>query len=213
MTWESVSAPDNFDYPEVWRILLKEWLELIHIYSAQPINTERDVPYWYGERPLTGLLAASAWRLENGWALEEFSSLRGEEAENNTGRVDLWVGIGDNTYTMEAKLTWPEGDLNSAISRVNRRLNEARDQLLNIGQDYRQGLPVSVCYVVPWPKIEQPEVEIPRYIGLLKDLVNCFQAERCATALFIPGGEIPKEDGRAYPGVAMIARIEKWNNN
>jgi hypothetical protein len=33
-------------------------------------RNDRDVPYWYGERPLTGLLATAAWRI-GGVAIEE----------------------------------------------------------------------------------------------------------------------------------------------
>lgn len=211
MTLESVFVPESFSYPETWRILLKEWISLIHNYSVSD-GKQRDIPYWYGERALTGLLSSAAWRIDNGWALEEFSTLRGQEDDKSTGRGDLWIGVSDKTFTVEAKLTWPDGNQETAKKRVEKRLDEAKAQLKDIELSCQQGNPVSVCYVVPWPKIKTKKVaeETLGNVELLKQLVDFFQTNGHATALFIPDGAPIIEEDRVYPGVALIARVESW---
>src|SRR2546426_9391436 len=59
-----------------WESLLRRWSNLITYTTAGEEDDEDDVPYWYGERPLTGLLAAAAWRHRQGWSLEEFAGRR-----------------------------------------------------------------------------------------------------------------------------------------
>lgn len=172
---EFVSVPDSFENSKVWRALLREWIELLHSYSTPNGEGERDVPYWYGERSLTGLLAAAAWRLKNGWSLEEFSTLRGQEEEARVGWADLWIGIGGESFTVEAKLTWPEGDSESAAERIRERLNEARDQLRAIENAYREGEPFSVCYIVPWPRVRNQGNNMPEAIEQMKEIAQIFQ--------------------------------------
>ncbi len=210
MSFNSISVPDGFSNPDAWRELLSEWIELLHNFSTLNDKEERDVPYWYGERPLTGLLAAAAWRLENGWSLEEFSTLRGQEEDATKGRADLWMGIGNESYTVEAKLTWPQGGVEAAIHRIRNRLREARTQLRNIEAGYHEGVPLSVCYVVPWPIAIDPIVDVPKAIELMREAAHTFQTEGCAVALFVPHGETPIEDERIYPGVILVARQETW---
>ena len=209
MSLESIFVSQKFHFPETMQSILKEWISILSEY-CKPYDGSRDVPYWYGERPLTGLVAAAAWRINNGWALEEFNTIRGIESGGTPGRGDLWIGIGKETYTIEAKITWPEGDLESAKERVNFRLKEATKQLHDIDTANQEGTPVSVCYVVPWPKVFETVEKAPNYSQMLTKLVSYFQIEGFATALFIPDEAPLIEKGRVYPGVALIAKTEKW---
>ena len=193
-----------------WRRLLREWFDLINLYISAPDNGERDVPYWYGERALTGLLSAAAWRLEGGWALEEFSAERGGEGGGRSGRGDLWWGIGDAEFTIEAKICWPEKDINSAIQGTKRRLERAKKQLLSLAKEYRQGKPYSVCYVVPWPQIKNFKSSFQEVFVLLDQVAERFASENCIVARYSYGSSPPEYDGRVYPGVALVAREEKW---
>jgi hypothetical protein len=49
-----------------WHQLFKALVDRIELYDDPP----RDIGYWYGERALTGFLAAAAWALPGGWSLE-----------------------------------------------------------------------------------------------------------------------------------------------
>src|SRR5574341_159087 len=105
----------------------------------------KDVGYWYGERTLTGLLATAAWLLPDGWSLEEFTGQRskGKRPKVTPGRGDLWLAIGNNKFTVEAKVTWPEQleDMNKWKRRVNAKLHLAFGQLSRLSKHYRYGLP------------------------------------------------------------------------
>jgi hypothetical protein len=81
--------------PGWWRELLRGWGGLMDRYCEDG----EDAPYWYGERALTGLLAAAAWQRKAGWSLEEFTGRR----RSGAGRGDAWIGVGADTYTIEAK--------------------------------------------------------------------------------------------------------------
>ena len=130
-------------------------------------------------------------------------------------RVQIDIG---QTVDQRITVTRPpaedrNSDLEHAKQRVNTRLDEAKKQLQDIEESNQVGTPISVCYVAPWPKAETPTAGVPNYFKLLKDLTSSFHAEGCAVALFIPDGEPLVEKGRAYPGVALIARVEEaWPN-
>ncbi len=55
-----------------WKGLLREWMRLFREHEGN----DEDVAYWYGERALTGLLSAAAWKVQYWWALEEFVGKR-----------------------------------------------------------------------------------------------------------------------------------------
>jgi hypothetical protein len=62
-----------------WAKLLVTWAGLIERYDGASDTDQRlkDVAYWYGERALTGLLAAAAWRTNKyWWSIEEFTGKR-----------------------------------------------------------------------------------------------------------------------------------------
>jgi len=129
-------------------------MNLVDLYISSPDNGEIDVPYRYGERALTALLSAAACRLEGGWALEEFSGERGEGVAHSSGRGDLWCGIGEAVFTIEARIHWPQLDIESAIKGRKEKLTIAKKQLQSLAKEYKLGDPYSVCSVVPGPRKE-----------------------------------------------------------
>ncbi len=123
---------------EGWGTLLRKWEKLITKYSSD--DKEIDFPYWYGERSLTGLLAAAAWRLSDGWSLEEFANARYYRRKKYIGRGDLWIGIGNNSYTIEAKIVWPGSTSRNALKMINKALSEAKQQLLALDKEFHIGV-------------------------------------------------------------------------
>jgi hypothetical protein len=55
-----------------WPRFLRNWTLLIERCDdpEEAKGRLKDVAYWYGERALTGLLAAAAWQTRGWWALE-----------------------------------------------------------------------------------------------------------------------------------------------
>ena len=206
---EGIIVPARSKNASAWRRLLREWINLINQYST-PDNGEIDVPYWYGERALTGLLSAAAWKLKEGWALEEFTAERGTEGGSISGRGDLWCGMGDIVFTIEAKIHWPERDIDSAIQGTKGKLAAANKQLQSLAKDYRQGDPYSVCYVVPWPRRESIQPELHEVLALLNQVAERFASEKCIVAKYSFDASFPEDNGRVYPGVVLVAREEKW---
>jgi hypothetical protein len=98
-----------------WLKLFKAWADLMDRYCDAE-GPDGDVPYWYGERAVTGLLAAAAWHVLGGWSLEEFL---GRRDENAVGRGDAWLGIDDSEYTIEAKATWPLAHSPAALMLIS----------------------------------------------------------------------------------------------
>lgn len=203
----SVIIPPKSKHGREWNTLLHEWFKLIDRYSD---NKELDVPYWYGERALTGLLASAAWRKKKGWALEEFSAERGGRSRKRNRRGDLWLGVGDAQFTIEAKIYWPQKDTRSAVKGVKRKLNEAKKQLYCLSTKYQVGLPFSVCYVVPWPRVSDNKSNLTDRNALLEHVAQSFGSENCVVGKYVCQGHPRKHGGRAYPGVLLIARQERW---
>ncbi len=203
--------PQRAKYALPWRRLLNEWMNLLNLYASSSDNGEIDVPYWYGERALTGLLSAAAWRLEHGWALEEFSAERGEEGEHSSGRGDLWCGVGDAIFTIEAKIHWPQLDIESAIKGTKEKLKIAKKQLQSLAIEYKLGDPYSVCYVVPWPRKESIQSASHEVFNLLDQVAEMFAAEGYIVAEYSFDSSPPEYDARVYPGVVFVARQEKWS--
>ncbi len=200
---KKIIVQKNNIYSEIWHKLLAEWFTLIDIYCSVP---DGDVPYWYGERALTGLLASAAWRLKKGWSLEEFTAERGGDNKTGKGRGDLWLCIEQLEITIEAKVCWPETDLESAITMTKRKLNEAKGQLQNLSEEYRFGSPFSVCYVVPYPR----KFNFSNPKKVLDHITERFAPENCIIGQYAFQDSAPIDSGRVYPGVILVAREEQW---
>ncbi len=166
---------------------------------------DRDVAYWYGERAMTGLLAAAAWHC-GGWSLEEFTGRRGVK-RRRSGRGDLWLSTGKGNYTVEAKVVWPGSSRTEfAVSTANRALREASRQLRTLSEDFVWGRRVAVCYIVP-DLAKQSLHSEPQKIESLFDGVVANFRKAAVVATYRPRSEVPSvHRGRCYPGVILVGQ-------
>lgn len=192
-----------------------------------------DLSYWYGERPLTGLLGAAAW-LENGWSLEEYGVEHvGRSGRKRHRRVDLWLGRGTAAATVEAKTCWIDQD-SDGEDRLRRKLRAAKRQLKKVDSTYRIGQAVSVCYVVPCyrePGSREKGVEAltkleqvakaegwatAKHIApilsdaVLTNLVEDARRMGKPTVNHVPMKQNIDDGGLSYPGVLLVAKKQKW---
>lgn len=185
-----------------WNVVLEIFGRLLHEY-----NSSHDVAYWYGERALSGLLSAAAWRAKDGWSLEEFSGLRRTGGRQSTGRGDAWIGIGKRTFTVEAKIIWPQGPVDTAISDVSNQLKIAGDQLDSLAGVYQVDIPCAVCYAVPELNmsgrhaarnhIKQFFTEVPRKLTTSNRCVGSFWYKT----------DPPEYKRKLYPGILVVAQF------
>jgi hypothetical protein len=210
MIEKQVNVPEKTIHREMWQKLLDGWTRLIDEYTFYP-EQEKDIPYWYGERALTGLLSAAAWRLPGCWSLEEFTAQRDSENETGAGRGDLWVGCGKAQITIEAKIIWPKLSVETAIEKTKQKLDEARGQLIRLAKKYRCGEPFSVCYIVPELKNydrEFKEFSQLRYFSRIAE--NFIASKKCVTAKYEFLKSPLEYKNLLYPGVLLIGREEAW---
>ena len=103
-----------------WSRILRCFGRFLDYYNTPP----KDAAYWYGERALTGLIAAAGWKL-NGWSLEEFTGLRWKGQQEKAAKGDAWVGLGKLDFTIEANVRWPQStSLNSWQNHVEKGIEE-----------------------------------------------------------------------------------------
>jgi len=245
-------VPEGFDdgtpWGDMWEQLLASWLKLVEAYEQPKASDEGvglgywyDLSYWYGERSLTGLLGAAAWKIDGGWSLEEAGVARiGKKGKKKCGRVDLWFGRKDDASSVEAKICWIDHqDVQKAFDEIHQELKKAKKQLRKCKSDCeashsidRVGHPVSVCYVVPWFKGEHSSENGVQVLTAIQDLAwkagwatamhvarvrtkdELQQESRNAgtkTVVRAASNSNIEEDRRTYPGVLLVARRRKWD--
>lgn len=195
-----------------WHRLLKLFGRFLDYYNTPP----QDAAYWYGERALTGLLAAAAWRL-NEWSLEEFTSRRSAGRQDTAGKGDAWISVGGTTFTIEAKLRWPRTmDLKNWENQIESGITATANQLKDLDADYKAGtIKTAVCYIVP-------EITASGYTSISKEVVRRFAKlplilgdARTVVGTFCYPRNPPRSKHRTdskyyvYPGVIVVARF--WN--
>lgn len=209
-------VPGSFYARSFWLAVLGKWLNLLNEYESVD-SSDKDLAYWYGERPLTGLLGTAAWQL-GGWSLEEFGAVRWKKRSGETrrGRGDLWLGCtrGNVTgeATVEAKIHWADqNETDTVRTKLVDQLNRARKQLRQIESTYRVGQPFAVCYVVPCYAGRRSKQQGEK---ILTWLAEKMRDEGMATALHLATigniTDVENQEHRRYPGVLLIARQEKW---
>ena len=197
---------------EGWGALLRKWEKFITKYSSD--DKEIDFPYWYGERSLTGLFAAAAWRFPDGWSLEEFTGIRHYTRKESRGRGDLWIGIGNNSYTIEAKIIWPAKTTDYAEKLAYKELLNARKQLLALNKEFQIGSLISICYVVPDLNESTKYSKSENIEKLFKELPERFKGPNYIVACYrITNTNSTKYAERIYPGIILIGEVVKWGKN
>lgn len=195
--------------------LYKEWKVVLHEFGKllDQYNSGHEVAYWYGERALTGFLAAAGWRARSrdGWSLEEFSGLRRTGGRQSTGRGDLWIGIGSRTFTVEAKTLWPQGPVDTAISDARDELDDAGDQLDSLHPTYQIDVPTDVCYVVPELNINGRHATSEHIKQFFTELPRALSTPKRPVGSFWYKTDSPEHKGKLYPGIIVVAQFwSRW---
>jgi hypothetical protein len=193
-----------------WEDLLEGWVALIRRYTILDQPWGKDVPYWYGERALTGLLGAAAWNLPGGWSLEEFTGLRGGRRRRRSGRGDLWFGNSRADYTVEAKVVWPPSTWDYAAQYTKAHLSQAAKQLRSLSSNYRVGTRIALCYVVPELRARSTYGRPKNVSAIFTRLPLEFEGSRYIVASYRRADPVPKHDGRLYPGVILVGHVVEW---
>lgn len=106
--------------------ILDQWVRLHEEYINE--NKSTDCLYWYNERANVSAFAGAVWK-SGGFALEEYSSLKGSEEDRANGRVDLYFSKNNHKAIAEAKMEWlyfsdrTRLGLQEKIDRVTKRSN------------------------------------------------------------------------------------------
>jgi hypothetical protein len=195
--------------PRGWRRLLRRWGQLLDAY-ATPEPPARDAAYWYGERALTGLLAAAAWQIPKGWSLEEFTGRRGSVRRPRAGRGDKWLGTGRGRYTLEAKVAWPSTLSGNATREARRQLDLGAGQLKQLDARFRCGKGLALCYVVPSLHRTRNPLDNRSFQSLARDLLHGPIAHPAITAIHESRGKPFADGGRLYPGVILLGELVTW---
>lgn len=210
---KSVFVPPDFSASKIWFNLLEQWLKMLRRYEDENSDSF-DNAYWYGERPLTGLLGAAAWQL-GGWSLEEFGTDRHKKRggpKTSSGRGDLWLALGELRATIEAKIHWPDKTKTDAKHELFTCLKEAKSQLREMPAESLTDHSFAVCYVVPWYRNSDATRDKGKKV--LEYLREMAQTKgNLATAVHF-GSTADGGDKRLYPGVLLVAkevRIPKKN--
>jgi hypothetical protein len=209
--------------------LLKKFSKLLENYSW-PDRGKIDVAYWYGERALSGLLAASAWMVRDGWSLEEFTSQRKStrrkprrkrSKKSGAPRCDMWLGVGGKDFTIEAKY-FPvsvkglgENKLKQVVANIEKKISSAFCQLATLSRKYQVGCPVGVCYAIPYFSEDHLEVRkgLPKFFRAVRDMVESEDGTFAASFMYKghAPGDPDENSGKRYfhPGMIVVLRCKK----
>lgn len=203
------TLPRNSDQ-RIWHALLKRFGRLLNSFQEK----SGDPAYWYGERSLTGLLAAAAWSMKRGGALEEFLGMRRHGRNNTSGRGDAWIYDKNRWYTIEAKARWPRRTSTDAlVSLAGKAIEEARKQLQSLDPLYKKGtLKTAICYIIPELAVRSGEKVPSAYQTkkMTEKLCQQFAANKTIVGAFWCTGKPPRypdrKEGKTYmyPGVIVV---------
>jgi hypothetical protein len=200
---------DNAFYP-----LLYNWLFLTEKYADA--WEYRDVPWIYGERTATGLLAAAAWQAE-GIALEEARAEKGgAPKKGKLGLCDLYFRLGKVDYVCETKRMWlkiksPEKDsgLNKGMAQIQKSLDGEAVRVLKKLKGGGAEVPLGVLFVAFDFGLSKPSEEnIPSVLNIWNDHLKQTQEGYTAAAWFFPLHKMSvlKDKQRSYPGGMVFVK-------
>jgi len=162
--------------------------------------SEDDVGYWHGEESLTASLVAAAWQ-GGGLGLAEFETKRVRRIREQSGKGsgDAYLRIGEDWYTVEAKLCWD-------LDEIETSLEAARGNLRTLDVSSRAGSPIALCYSVPMVPDQSPAHLIA---SKARDLLRQIP-ELDLLVAYTPLKQPPEQDGYTYPGMIALGRVRQW---
>lgn len=182
----------------IWEDILRNWIRMVVKYCNHLDGEE--APYYFSERANVGLLAAAAWQ-SGCVALEEFQAdkICPENGRRN-GRVDLWIGAGEKSYWLEAKLGWPKFQCSKDELEETIELAKRDAEKLDV---YKHEHRVALTFLAPEYSIGDtttPEEKIKIFLEQIEK-TTCQ-----AKAWVFPSAarSLKGHNGNFYPGVAVL---------
>ncbi len=189
--------------------ILDSWLKINREYSNYD---SEDGLYFYTERATLSTLAGAVWKV-GGFALEEYSDVKGYGAKRKNGRTDLWFTCENqkNEFIVEAKQRWPiiSDRANAIHNTLVTGLKDAVSDAKKVEVTYR-GFGVKflgVLFAVPkLPPSDQADEHIEER---LKRFIEEVEKVDCSFYGYFLSSEskVIGQDGRLYPGVAILGKL------
>ncbi|GAB5561826.1 MAG: hypothetical protein SynsKO_34730 [Synoicihabitans sp.] len=193
------------------RPALEEWIVLNGAIAKCWTEVE-DVPWWYNERALLGVLAGAIWRT-GGLAFEEYTQrkLTRNDRKDVGGRVDLWFSTkSGREFRAEAKKTEiPITQSADQLEKLNAVMAEAVDDAGRNPSDGGDTTRLAIAFASPFltkktdPKMLQSRVN--DFLELFDDV------DYDAIAWFFPKMKrLPvSESDHVTPGIVMWMKVVK----
>ena len=151
------------------RPVLEQWLRVHRDYIEEAGFS--DSLYWYTERTNIGALAGAVWRC-GGYAVEEYGALKGKDAHESSGRVDLFFMLSEHEVVIEAKQCWmylatnARRDFQLAISK---RLEEAVSDIRRTQESLAHQNAIGIVFFPTYAKdFEGAQESMERFIDAIK---------------------------------------------
>lgn len=192
--------------------LFKKWFEVNEKFLNSKI---KNYPWWYKERTLIGVLAGAAW-LEGWLVLEEFSTTKTKDQDENKGRCDLRIfngRKGDKAFSFEAKHIKDyknrrfEKMVNIILDKLESAINDAKKL-----DPKTHGKRLAVCFYCP--KIKKEDSGISREIlnHRISFLKTEFKKRKINISMIWHFMDNPEklsrnaESNHYYPGVLFLVK-------
>ncbi len=181
--------------------ILHAWIKSIEKYSCY--FKFNDNPWWYNERATLSCLAAAAW-INDGVALEEYCTIKGKHSNPKSGRCDLFLGIGDESFDCEAKQVWCAigRTAGSGISIAEAGLDDACIDARKLKKEKTRRL--GLCFAVPYLPIRDKDFIEEQLKLWLRDLQEIDYS--CIAWAFPEKSRYSLYRGEYYPGVVLMVK-------
>lgn len=198
---------------KIWEKLLRNWIKHMNKYYEE----RNDPPYWHGEDANTSFLAAAAWK-SGGVAIEQFYVKR--KKGKSQGHSDLRISFNrqeDFDFVAEAKRE-EDSQIEKIEGKIRGDLDEAKKELEKLNKECRGKDSVSICFSFPRIKVlkgKKTSINVFQK-KFIKRIREAFRKEKnIIVASYFPKFDMEKMrsieygDKFVYPGVLLVARIEK----
>ena len=186
----------------VLRPLLKKWVTT-NIDVVR--HWQGDLPWWYGERASTSVLAGAAWRI-GGSAFEEFAADKKTGKKRRPtfrGRVDLYLKVGRQQYIAEAKYCWSGATSvrPATTQNLTNRLQEAVEDIRIVPRNGQRKL--GILFATPYiAKSRKARVD-----ELLNTWIAAMTSVKCSCSAWVFPAESRYISGQAIcPGAALLIK-------